>query len=142
AEDARQRLADFLAVQNTYLSTFQSLGSLGLLLGVAGLAVAQLRSVAERRGELALMRATGFPKRKLVRMIFGENLTLLLGGLGIGCLSAASVVLPLSLTQATTLPWRTLSVTLATIVIAGAIAGWLATRRSLQAPLLPSLRGD
>ncbi|MEQ8208665.1 MAG: ABC transporter permease [Lacipirellulaceae bacterium] len=142
AEDARQRLADFLAVQNTYLSTFQSLGSLGLLLGVAGLAVAQLRSVAERRGELALMRATGFPKRKLVRMIFGENLTLLLGGLGIGCLSAAAVVLPLSLTQATTLPWRTLSVTLATIVIAGAIAGWLATRRSLQAPLLPSLRGD
>ncbi|MEM1305502.1 MAG: ABC transporter permease, partial [Planctomycetota bacterium] len=33
AEDAERRLAGFLAVQNTYLSTFQSLGALGLLLG-------------------------------------------------------------------------------------------------------------
>ena len=55
--DAREQLAQFLAVQNTYLSTFQSLGALGLLLGTIGLAVAQLRSVLERRGELALMRA-------------------------------------------------------------------------------------
>ncbi len=40
-----KRLAGFLAVQNTYLSTFQSLGAFGLLLGTLGLAVAQLRSV-------------------------------------------------------------------------------------------------
>ena len=58
--DAREQLAQFLAVQNTYLSTFQSLGALGLLLGTIGLAVVQLRSVLERRGELALMRAGGF----------------------------------------------------------------------------------
>lgn len=142
AEDAEQRLAEFLAVQNTYLSTFQSLGSLGLLLGVAGLAVAQLRSVAERRGELALMRATGFPKRRLVSMIFGENLALLLGGLGIGCLAAVAVVGPLSFTQQADLPWQTLGTTLVVIVAAGALAGWLATRKSLQAQLLPALRGD
>ena len=53
AEPAAQRLAAFLAVQNTYLSTFQSLGALGLLLGTVGLAVVQLRNVLERRGELA-----------------------------------------------------------------------------------------
>ena len=61
--DAREQLAQFLAVQNTYLSTFQSLGALGLLLGTIGLAVVQLRSVLERRGELALMRAGGFRSR-------------------------------------------------------------------------------
>src|SRR5439155_20591434 len=31
--DAKSRLADLLAVQNTYISTFQSLGALGLVLG-------------------------------------------------------------------------------------------------------------
>ena len=41
-------LANYLAVQNTYLSAFQSLGSLGLLLGTIGLVIAQFRSVLER----------------------------------------------------------------------------------------------
>ena len=67
--DAQEQLAGFLAVQNTYLSTFQSLGALGLLLGTVGLAVVQLRSVLERRGELALMRAGGFRARRLVEMV-------------------------------------------------------------------------
>ena len=34
-------------MQNTYLSTFQSLGGLGLLLGTIGLAALQLRNVLE-----------------------------------------------------------------------------------------------
>ena len=55
-----QRLEAYLAVENTYLSTFQALGGLGLLLGALGLAVVLLRSAWERRGELALMRALGF----------------------------------------------------------------------------------
>src|SRR5690606_34070164 len=37
AEPVVDRLAAFLAVQNTYLSTFQTLGGLGLLLGTFGL---------------------------------------------------------------------------------------------------------
>ena len=49
--DANRTLATMLAVQNTYLRTFQSLGALGLLLGTIGLAVAQMRSVLERRQE-------------------------------------------------------------------------------------------
>ena len=56
-----ERLQSYLAVENTYLSTFQALGGLGLILGSLGLAVVLLRSVWERRGELALLRALGFP---------------------------------------------------------------------------------
>src|SRR5262249_51036596 len=62
---SRQRLAQYLAVENTYLTTFQALGGLGLLLGTLGLAVVVLRSVWERRGELALLRALGFRQRAL-----------------------------------------------------------------------------
>ncbi len=45
-------------VQNTYLSAFQLLGTLGLLLGTIGLGISQLRGAMERRSELAAMRAS------------------------------------------------------------------------------------
>ena len=131
-----------LAVQNTYLSTFQSLGALGLLLGVVGLSVVQLRSIVERRGELALMQATGFRRRRLATMVLTENLVLLVGGLAIGSLAALTAVLPHALAGQAGTPWLTLATLLATIAGVGALAGWLASRAVLRAPLLPALRGD
>jgi hypothetical protein len=142
ATPAAKQLADFLAVQNTYLSTFQSLGALGLLLGTIGLAVVQLRSVIERRGELALMRASGFRRRRLVLMVLGENSVLLLGGLAIGCLAAAVALVPQWGPQAAQFPWQTLITLLAVIAMVGLAAGWLATRTALRAPIVPALRGD
>ena len=55
-----ERLAEFHTVENTYLSTFQTLGGLGLLIGTVGLAAVVLRNVLERRRELALLRAVGY----------------------------------------------------------------------------------
>ncbi|MBX3424116.1 MAG: ABC transporter permease [Pirellulales bacterium] len=142
ATDARLRLADLMAVQNTYLSTFQSLGGLGLLLGVAGLAVVQLRSMLERRGELALMRAAGFSRRRLVQMVLRENVLLLAGGLAIGCLAALAAVLPHAWSQGASVPWQLLAKLLAGVAVAGTAAGWVATRKALRVPLLPALRGE
>ena len=88
------RLITFFAVQNTYLSTFRSLGGLGLLLGTFGLAAAQLRSMVERRGELALMQACGFRRRRLSQLILIETAALLVAGLAIGSLAAIVVLLP------------------------------------------------
>ena len=59
-ERVSRRLADFLSVQNTYLSTFQMLGGLGLLVGTFGLAAVMMRNVIERRSEIALLRSLGF----------------------------------------------------------------------------------
>lgn len=142
AVDARQRLAELLAVQNTYLSTFQSLGALGLLLGVVGLAVVQLRSIVERRSELALMQATGFRRRRLAWMVLAENLVLLVGGLAIGSLAALAAVLPHALAEQAGTPWATLATLLAIVAAVGSLAGWLASRAVLRAPLIPALRGD
>ncbi|QDT75033.1 FtsX-like permease family protein [Lacipirellula limnantheis] len=142
AVDARQRLAELLAVQNTYLSTFQSLGALGLLLGVVGLSVVQLRSIIERRGELALLQATGFRRRRLAWMVMAENLVLLVGGLAIGSLAALAAVLPHALAEQAGAPWATLAILLAIVATVGSLAGWLASRAVLRAPLLPALRGD
>ena len=65
AEPVSERLARFLSVQNTYLSTFQTLGGLGLLLGTFGLAAVMMRNVLERQSELALLRAVGFRERSV-----------------------------------------------------------------------------
>ena len=71
-------LARFLGVQNTYISAFQSLGALGLLLGTFGLAAVQLRSVLERKREFALMQAVGFAPNRIAGIrqfnrFIGEN---------------------------------------------------------------------
>lgn len=142
AVDARDQLAGYLAVQNTYLSTFQTLGLLGLLLGTVGLAAAQLRSVLERRGELALMRASGFTRKRLVQLVLCENAALLVGGLATGSLAAAVATLPQWARYDAAIPWIALMLLLGVIAIAGLLAAWLATRAALRAPLLPALRGD
>ena len=141
AESARNRLARYLSVQNTYLSTFQSLGALGLLLGTLGLAAAQLRSVIERRGELALLRSTGFRRSRLVQLVMVENGLLIATGLVVGVAAAAVAVLPHWLLQSADIPWPTLLAMPLGVAAAGLAATWLATRRALRAPLLEALRG-
>jgi ABC-type antimicrobial peptide transport system permease subunit len=142
ATDAREQLAQFLAVQNTYLATFQSLGGLGLLLGTIGLAVVQLRSVLERRAELALMRAEGFSSGRLVMMVIEENAVLLVGGLAIGCLAAAIALIPQWMPHGASVPWGTLGALLGAIAMIGLLAGWLSTRSAVRGPILAALRGD
>ncbi len=138
----RARLAGFLAVQNTYLSTFQSLGALGLLFGTFGLAVAQLRGIVERRGELALLRSAGFGRQRLAQLVLGENLVLLLGGLGIGCSAALVAVGPHWWLADAGTPWWTLAILLAVVAIAGIAAGGLAVRAAMIVPIVPALRGE
>lgn len=141
-EKTRDRLANFMAVQNTYLSTFQSLGGLGLLLGTFGLAIVQLRNVLERRGELALMRATGFRRRRLAEMVMLENAALLLFGLGTGIIAALVAILPNLLRGDASIPWLSLFGTLALVLVIGLLAGLSAVRATLRAPLLAALRGE
>ena len=142
AANSRERLADLLAVQNTYISTFQSLGAIGLLLGTFGLTAVQLRSVFERRKELALLRASGFRRLRLGQMVLLENLLLLMGGLAAGTVAALVTVLPHMLTSGARVPLRDLAATLGVVLIVGVVVGLLAVRATLRAPLVAALRGE
>jgi ABC-type antimicrobial peptide transport system permease subunit len=142
AQRTDQILTAFLAVQNTYLSTFQRLGGLGLLLGTFGLAVVQLRNVLERRGEMALLRAVGLRNALLGRLVFWENLALLVGGLGCGTLAAATAVLPHAFLGGASVPWVELAATLGVVLIVGLLAGAVVVRSVLRMPILGTLRGD
>jgi len=142
ATSATSRLDSFLAVQNTYLSTFQSLGGLGLLLGTLGLAVVQLRSVIQRQGEIALLQAVGFRRQRVLVLVLLENLALLVLGLLLGGVAAAVALAPQLGVQDASLPWTTIAWLLTTILAVGVAATWLATRGTLRRPILASLRGD
>ena len=139
---AVQRLAAFNAVENVYLSIFQALGGLGLLLGSAGLGVVVLRNVLERRGELALLRAVGFRSRSLHWLMLWEHWGLLLAGLVCGVGAAAVAVLPALSSPGAQVPYGSLALTICAVVISGALWTWLAIMAALRGPLLAALRSE
>ncbi|MBC8353279.1 MAG: FtsX-like permease family protein [Planctomycetes bacterium] len=145
AVQTSQVLEQLFAVQNTYLSTFQSLGALGLLLGTFGLAAVQMRNVLERRGELALLRATGFRESRLAQMVLLENILLLVGGLATGTIAALLAVLPHKLTGNASIPGdllRDLGLMLLAVLVVGILSSLLSVRASLKIPVLEALRGE
>ncbi len=135
-----ERLANFHRVENTYLSTFQMLGGLGLVLGTLGMAAVLLRNVLERRRELALLRAVGYNSSHFTLMVVAENLLLLLCGLATGTLCALLAIAPVFLARGGKLPDVSLGLLLLAVLISGLTASLVATWAALRSPLLPALR--
>ncbi len=141
-EPIGDRLANFLAVQNTYLSTFQTLGGLGLLLGTFGLGTVMLRNVIERRAELALLRAVGFKPSSIRSLVLFENAFLLACGLVIGTASALLAMLPHLLSTGADVPWLSGAGLLAGIFGVGLLAATGATLEAVRTPIVATLRGE
>ncbi|MCF6284455.1 MAG: ABC transporter permease [Candidatus Hydrogenedentes bacterium] len=89
-----ERILEFYAVETTYLAMFLVLGGLGLAIGCVGMGVIVLRNLLERRAELAMLSALGFPKHAVLHMLYAEYGFLLLAGLGTGVLAASLAVIP------------------------------------------------
>jgi ABC-type antimicrobial peptide transport system permease subunit len=136
------RLAEFHRVENTYLSTFQMLGGLGLLLGTAGLGAVLLRNVLERRRELAMLRALGYKQLHFFAMVISENGLLLLSGVFSGALCALLAITPVLFERGGRLPALSLALLLSGVVAAGLITSLVATRSALRAPLLNALKTE
>jgi putative ABC transport system permease protein len=137
-----QRLADFSAVENTYLSIFQVLGGLGIILGSIGLGLVVLRNVLDRRGELAMMQAVGINKIALKRMILYEHGALCLGGMVCGIIAALVAVGPAVSSPAANVPYLSLALTILAIGTSGLIWIWMATAFALSGKLLEALRNE
>jgi putative ABC transport system permease protein len=130
---ALDRLRAYAAVQNTYLSAFQSLGGLGLVLGTVGLAGVVLRSLWERRAELALLEALGYSRAQLAALLWSEQAWLLLMGLAGGCGAALLAITPQLSRNGADLPFPQLGLVISAMLIVGLAASGLAlaARRSL-----------
>ena len=140
--DSESVLRNLLAVQNTYLKAFQSLGALGLLLGTFGLAVVQMRSVMERQAEIGLLRAIGFTPGRIGRLVFLESSTLLLVGLGVGCGAASVALLPTVLRANIRPDLYSPFLMLGVIAFFGVFASLFAVRKAMQIKLLGAIRND
>ncbi len=137
---AALRLREFNAVQNTYLLVFAALGALGMLLGSAGVGVVVLRNALERRGELAIVRAVGFPRRSIRRLLAGEHALLISLGLLLGTASAALALFP-NAAAATARPWYSVGPVLL-VALSGAAWAWLATVAVSRGRLTDALRDE
>jgi hypothetical protein len=139
---APTRLAEFNAVQNTYLAIFQILGGLGLLLGSLGLGMVVARNVLERRGEMALLRAVGFRLSSIRWLVFSEHGLLLGLGLAAGTLSAVVAVLPVLRSPGADVPYGSTILLLAAVAISGTLWVWLASRLVVRGRILEALRNE
>jgi len=134
------RVNKYLAVENSYLATFQALGGLGLVLGTAGLAVVLLRAMWERRGELALLSALGYRPGRLTTLVMLETGALLMAGLGVGAVSALLAVLPHGGVNRDSVPG--LIVTIAACLATGLVAGGMAATVARKVRVIEALRQE
>jgi ABC-type lipoprotein release transport system permease subunit len=136
------RLAEFHRVENTYLSTFQMLGALGLLLGTVGLGAVLVRSIFERRRELALLRVLGYERRHFLTMTLMENGVLLGVGVLAGTACAVLAIAPAATAQGGRFPTAALFLLLGVLLAVGVAISLFATRVALREAVLPALRSE
>lgn len=140
--ETRVRLAAYHRVENTYLSTFQALGALGLLVGTLGLAAVLARNVLERRRELGLLGAIGFAPRQLRTLVFAEAGLLVGGGLLLGTVAALVAVWPALASRAQTLPYASLGVMLAAVALTGLAAAGVAVCVATTTSIPAAVKSD
>jgi len=142
AVSTAERLAAFHRVENTYLSTFQALGGLGLLLGTVGLSAIMFRNVLERRRELALLRAVGYGARHVSTVIVAEAALLVGAGLLTGTACAVLAVAPAWFSRGGSRPGIGLAILLVSVAIAGMMSSAIAARAALRGRLLDGLSAE
>jgi ABC-type antimicrobial peptide transport system permease subunit len=140
-ERSADRIAAYHRVENTYISTFQTLGGFGLLLGTLGLAAITARNVLERRRELALLGAAGLTRDDLGLLVGAEQATVVLAGILIGLCASILAVTPVLIDRARGVPVLPL-VWILVVAAAGGGVALLSARLVRRLPLVASLRGQ
>ncbi|HEX2064446.1 MAG TPA: FtsX-like permease family protein, partial [Acidimicrobiales bacterium] len=118
-----------LAQQEGFFRLMQGYLALGLLVGIAGLGVVMVRSVRERRRQIGMLRAMGFPGRMVRRAFLLEASFVAVQGIVMGVVLALVVSYQLLSNSKTfgeqeldfTVPWLSLAV-----LVAAAMAASLA----------------
>ncbi len=138
-----RRLVRFYSVTNTYLAIFMVMGALGLLVGTFGLVVVLSRSIMERRREIALLKAVGYGRAVIRRMVVREYLFLLLAGIFTGFVAAVVATLPSILSAHTGTSFTSIALWLMVLVVNGWIWIQVVTRSALKDRIIvDALRND
>ncbi|WNZ28548.1 MAG: FtsX-like permease family protein [Candidatus Bathyarchaeota archaeon] len=123
-----------LEMVNRVVSFLQIYVTFGLGIGAVGMAVISVRNVSERKREIGMMRAIGFPRSQVMISVLLELVVLGVIGLLIGVANGVLIGVGFANMQGTALiiPWNDIAVYLGFITLialaAGAIPGWFASR--------------
>ena len=140
--NTHDRWASYHQVENTYLATFQALGSLGLLLGTIGLGAVLARNVLERRREMGLLSAVGYAPANIRGMVLSEGMALVVGGLLIGTFCAMVAIVPALRDRAQSLPIGSLLTLLLGVIITGAMASLIAIKLTTRTPVVQAIKSE
>ncbi|TRO48853.1 FtsX-like permease family protein, partial [Candidatus Bathyarchaeota archaeon] len=119
-----ERLTSFLQIYVTF----------GLAIGAVGMGVISVRNVAERKREIGMMRAIGFPKSEVILSVLLELVVLGIIGLVIGVVNGLIISKGFANMQnmALLIPWDQIGIYLSFIVLiaigAGSIPAYVASR--------------
>lgn len=143
AVSIEEEAAKQLEQNRRFLTLFQLFLGFGLVVGIASLGIVTARSVLERRQEIGMLRAVGYSRRDILRMLYVEiffttTLGVLVGG-SIGIFTSYGVVASTpsleSLGIEFTIPWLDILRILALVYLAVFLATlWPATRASRIPP--------
>ena len=128
------KIEQSLEMIHRVVSFLQIYVTFGLVIGAVGMAVISIRNVSERKREIGMMRAIGFPRTQVMLSVLLELVVLGIIGLAIGVINGVLISVGFANMQGATLviPWNDLGVYLGFITLialaAGAIPGWFASR--------------
>jgi ABC-type antimicrobial peptide transport system permease subunit len=128
------RIETTVQMTDRIASFLQIYVSFGLVIGAVGMGVISVRNVAERKREIGMMRAIGFPRKQVMLSVLLELVVLGVIGLMIGIVNGLLVSVGFANLQNMPLiiPWDQLGMYLSFIVLiaigAGSIPAYIASR--------------
>jgi putative ABC transport system permease protein len=148
ARSFRAVVDEELSQQTGFFRLMQGFLSLGLLIGIAGLGVVMVRAVRERRRQIGMLRALGFPRRVVRSAFLVEAAFVAAQGTVIGV--ALGVVTSYTLLSTSevlgdadidfVVPWRALLVVLAAPLLTSLVAAAVPATRAARIRPAAALR--
>ena len=126
------RITSFLQIYVTF----------GLLIGAVSMGVISVRNVSERKREIGMMRAIGFPRRQVILSVLLELVVLGIIGLVIGVVNGLLISIGFANMQSTPLiiPWEEIGLYLSIIVLIALGSGSLPAISASRIPPAEALR--
>jgi len=136
------RIESTLEMTDRITSFLQIYVTFGLVIGAVGMGVISVRNVSERKREIGMMRAIGFPRRQVILSVLLELVVLGVIGLIIGVINGLLISMGFANMQNTTLviPWEEIGLYLSIIVLIALGSGSLPAFAASRIPPAEALR--
>jgi len=136
------RIESTLVMMDRITSFLQIYVTFGLAIGAVGMGVISVRNVSERKREIGMMRAIGFPRSQVILSVLLELVVLGIIGLLIGVINGLLISMGFANMQNTALviPWEELGLYLSFIVLIALGSGSIPALAASRIPPAEALR--